>query len=260
MAAAFGGWSQTPASYFDMKEEKRSDLATGVAATRSVAREVTCTATEGIQIIPGSIIMIVGQQNSGKSTLMKHIVRANAPKFNKVFLMNPLWNAPSDRENYRFMPDRFKYAPTSGEDLEKAIGKIMQDQEAHPGQQALVIIDDCMGLADTKGTFWKRLGSVSRKLSITFIVCYQSLAGTTDTVWRDNARAVFVLRMAGTSHKIIAGIVAHKEAELHNILRNAWDTNPRSVVRFTNEAGAVPQVFIPDVCPKFWLRYIHPAS
>ena len=135
---------------------------------------------------------------------------------------------------------------------------IITNQAAHPGDQALVILDDIVGIADTKGAIWRRLGAASRTHHITFIVVYQSLARV-ETVWRDSARNMFCLNIGGQSREIMAGIADVSKSDLSNTLQMAWADDKYNVIRYHMVAGGGPKIFKSSKAPDFWVRYVHPT-
>lgn len=239
-------WSEPTQSYF--KEDNESP------AKREPKEEggKAPTPLQCLKIERGTIGLIIGQQKSGKTNLLRQIVAQNAKDYHVIHLLCPTADSPTDPNDYSWLADRFICTEPS---IQK-VDELIEFQKNHPSSHMLLILDDCQSAEgfDVKGKFWKRLGSISRKFRMTILVLQQNLPGM-ESNFRDNARYVFVMNCRGNTMPILAGITGEAKGTITAIIEAAHKKDPWACCRFNLYAGPDKYwVFSPGKAPVFYVR------
>jgi hypothetical protein len=244
-------WVKPTRSYF--AEGGAAETKTAEPAEPLVEEEYRCTVAEGLNIETGFIGIVLGTTGSGKSGMIKDLVHANYTKFDIIMLMCPEWDTPKRAPNYAWLPKRFKRSPQSEADLNAEIDKILEWTKKHPGKEVLVILDDCQSKADVKGKFWSRVAVMTRHTGITVLVCFQAMQKT-DTIFRDQARYLWMMETGGGSIPIVSGIVNKTKTEVIKLQETARRANRWACVRFEMRGGCIPKIFVPPPAPNIFVK------
>jgi len=81
--------------------------------------------------------LIAGSTETGKMTLVKHLIRYNMMNYHKIYLICSTANL---QDEYNFLTKK-GFLPVS----EESINKVVKDQEQNSKQRVLLILDNCVG-------------------------------------------------------------------------------------------------------------------
>jgi len=81
--------------------------------------------------------LVAGSTETGKTTLVKHLIRFNALNYHKIYLICSTANL---QDEYNFLPKK-AFLPVS----EELMNKVVKEKEHNSKQRVLLILDDCVG-------------------------------------------------------------------------------------------------------------------
>jgi hypothetical protein len=194
-----------------------------------------------------SLTIIAGMSESGKTNLMKHLIRLHASKFHRIVVLCPTLDLQSSYECID--PNCLIREPSSGD-----IEKIMEQQSKFPNLRTMLILDDCLGSVRFRDNVFDRLASSGRHYNISTFIIIQDLKKITPTI-RDNAKVMYVTKLKSHSLEAcfdISNGFTNKSEFLTYINSNCRN---HQIIRFNLSGDCeIPYMtFNPGICPKFRL-------
>ena len=129
-------------------------------------------------------IIIAGQTDTGKTNLVKLLVRRYATSFNRIILLSPTANL----QGVNFLQEKFIIKDVTPGKVEK----IIAEQEKNKNWKTLLIFDDCIGSMSFKNSsVFDKLASSGRHYNTTIIHIVQDLNKLSPCI-RDNSKYLFI--------------------------------------------------------------------
>lgn len=129
-------------------------------------------------------IIIAGQTDTGKTNLVKLLVRKYATTFNRIILLSPTANL----QGVNFLQEKFIIKDVTPGKVEK----IISEQEKNRKWKTLLIFDDCIGSMSFKNSsVFDKLASSGRHYNTTIIHIVQDLNKLSPCI-RDNSKYLFI--------------------------------------------------------------------
>jgi len=142
-----------------------------------------------------NLSLFLGRRNTGKSTLMIHLLRtlAKAQKFAWVRVYSPtaftgVWGNIVGEDNVQAVFD--------ADELENILESQAGIRSRGGKNEGLVILDDCLGACSFQNDLWTRIASSGRHYGLTFWVSAQH-AFKLPPVIRSNADYTYLLGVQG---------------------------------------------------------------
>jgi hypothetical protein len=217
----------------------------------------TTDAKEGLHIGIDGLTTICGMPGSGKTNLLRNLVRANAKDYNLVMLLNPVMSDSNvtDINDYSWLPPDFK------EDDPKKFTERIEEMKVflteHKNAHGLLILDDCRSYFNKNKALFEEIGSINRKYRLSVVVIVQFLQGS-PTGFRQSVNQMYITSAAGKTPAIVSEVTNLPEREVMAICEEALtgDGTEHNVVRFNNVHGKPKfDVFKCPKAPIFALRH-----
>jgi hypothetical protein len=142
-----------------------------------------------------NLSLFLGRRNTGKSTLMVHILKtlAKAQKFAWVRVYSPtaftgVWGAIVGEDNVEAVFD--------ADELESILESQAGIRSRGGKNEGLVILDDCLGACSFQNDLWTRIASSGRHYGLTFWVSAQHCFKLAPVI-RSNADYIYLLGVQG---------------------------------------------------------------
>jgi energy-coupling factor transporter ATP-binding protein EcfA2 len=194
--------------------------------------------------------LICGSTESGKTTLVKHLIRYNALSYHKIYL---LCSTVDLQDEYSFLP-RQAILPVT----EDSVKQIVEGQEANPNQRVAVIMDDCIGkIKFQNSNLFDHLASSCRHYRIKLFILIQDMKKLSPTL-RDNCKVLFVTRLKEHSLKVCYELSSNFGSfqEFKSFMSQACQNY--NVVRFDLTGKGEVRVFNTGVCHRFRITWTNP--
>lgn len=122
--------------------------------------------------IPG-LLIINGEQGSGKSSLIKYLMYMNRKKFNYGIVFTNTSFDRDDKGSFSYIPKQFIHSEFKEEILQTLMNKQAQLIKNRIKLEAFVILDDCLDVEMFNSRWFKRLATQMRHYHITVIISTQ---------------------------------------------------------------------------------------
>jgi len=204
---------------------------------------------ECLTIKPGRMHAIVGSTDTGKTNLVKLIVKHNAKSWHRIYAMCGTLNVQDD---YDWVKPEYKcFKPN-----EDFIKNIITYQENNLEIHSLLILDDVIGHLKFRTDIFNIIASSGRKYRLTVILCLQDFKNPSP-IMRDNLATLYTTGLKEHSLKatydLTKGFSSLKE------FKDFIDSNTGDyqVVKFnlTGFSQNPIQIFLPPVCNRFRIVY-----
>lgn len=178
-----GGGPRTRVEWGDEGEHSLEETPSSSSRMKSVRED-----SDPLEIEPFSLIVIAGQTRSGKTNLVKSIIRRNALSWNRVFLLSPTLGL----QDYNFLPPQFCLHDASK--MPSFIKRLKEQQRKYTNVKTCLVLDDCVGSLKFNDKLFDELATTLRHYRMTMFVLVQDLKKITPTI-RDNAVLLFVTKL-----------------------------------------------------------------
>ena len=161
-----------------------------------IIQDIELTApTQAIQMKFPALIIIGGMTESGKTNLLRYILKENHQSFNRIWALCPTADLLVE---YQFIPRKFTITNPTEEDVDN----ILQDQIKFKHLKTCVVLDDCIGSLNFQNSkIFDKLASSSRHFKLTTFILIQDLKKLSPCI-RDNAKYLFITKLKEHSLKI----------------------------------------------------------
>ena len=143
------------------------------------------------RILTPNLSLFLGRRNTGKSTLMIHLLRTlcKAQKFAWVRVYSPtaftgVWGAIVGEDNVEAVFD--------ADELESILESQAGIRSRGGKNEGLIILDDCLGAVSFQDSLWTRIASSGRHYGLSFWVSAQHIFKLAPVI-RSNACYTYVL-------------------------------------------------------------------
>jgi len=202
-----------------------------------------CRPEECLDVDNYGITIIAGQTESGKTNLVKQLIRYNSQSYNKIFLICSTIDLQTE---YDCLP-KAAILPLSQESIEW----VLEKQRKNPNQRVAIILDDVVGkMKFHNNELFDYIASSCRHFRIHVFLLVQDAKKISPTI-RDNCKVLFVTRLKEHSLKVCFELSTSFSSfnEFKQFMNNyCKDYN---VVRFDLTGSGEVRVFNPGVCNKF---------
>lgn len=191
--------------------------------------------------------IIAGSSSTGKTTLMKQLIKHNASLFHKIYLICSTVDLQGE---YDFLP-RKAIKPVS----EASIKEIVEEQERNNKQRVAILMDDCIGkLKFQNSDLFDHLASSCRHYRIHQFILIQDLKKLSPTL-RDNSKVLFVSRLKEHSLRACFDLSSTFSSfqEFKEFMNEACVDY--QMIRFDLTGKGEVKVFQPGLHPKFKIRF-----
>jgi len=215
---------------------------------------------QGVDIKPSSMVMILGEKDTGKTGFLREMAAALARSqvYNIFLLLNPNMGESMDTDDndYSWLHPDFKC--DDEEKFTERIEELISFQKADKAKasRACLILDDCGEYFIGKGAkTFENLARITTKLRITIIVAVHNMKKA-PTTFRESCRPIYVTQAASKSYDIVSQITNISSKEIATICQDArvGEKNKWNVTVFWR-SGQKPQHDIFTV-PKPQVYYI----
>ena len=171
------------------------------------------------ELCKGHAFIITGMTKTGKTHLVKLLVRRNAMLFNRIFW----WSPTANLQNLDFLPRK----SIRNEITETALNSLLNGQEKAPYISTLLVLDDVVGSLNMNSKIIERLATSPRHYGLTLILVSQNLKKIPVTL-RDNAVSIFT-----------AALKEHQITTMHELQSNFKSVNELKdyLSKYTNGIG-----------------------
>ncbi len=153
-----------------------------------------------------TITLIVGMTGSGKTTLVKRLVKtaAKQQQFHRVVALCPTNSLQGNV--YRFLPKEYVKTNVTEELLEGILQQ--QEQGNSDGRilKTLLILDDCISYIGFKSNLWNRIASMLRHFNMSLFLVLQNISSSIPPILKENATTMFCTKLKMNSLKTIFGM------------------------------------------------------
>jgi len=187
--------------------------------------------------------IIAGMTESGKTNLVKQILRYNAQLFHKIYLICSTVDLQTE---YSFLPGQ-AILPLS----EESLALIVEEQKRSPKQRTAVILDDVIGkIRFQQNNHFDHLASTCRHYRLHQFILIQDLKKLSPCL-RDNCKVLFVTRLKEHSLKVCYELSSNFGTfqEFKEFISSVCQNY--NVVRMDLTGSGEVRVFNPGVCNKF---------
>ena len=145
---------------------------------------------------------LLGKRNSGKSQLLRYIVKQHKDDFVKIFVISPTEQV--NKFYQEFVPDNCVFDGWKEDWVEKLIKKMTEVATKEKGQNVLLILDDCGSDTNfnTSSTF-KKIFTRGRHIFISIIITCQYIYQL-PRITRSNLDFILAGQMNKMSSEILA--------------------------------------------------------